>query len=149
MRADGIRNGNGTARRNGSRNRATGARRLTVVEEPRTLDEFTSDALEAAMAAGLTYVGLRGVVVDRLLLHYVPLSLAVREQIVPLILVGDTLTIASTRPDPDIGPITRRFPKLTIELVIAPAREISELLVRCEDPAGDVRTKAEAVGSGG
>ena len=138
MSANGRRNG--AANRNGSRNGAligsAVARRLAVVEEPPTLDHSTSDALEAAMEAGLTYVGLRGVVVDRLLLHYVPLSLAVREQIVPLILVGDTLTIASTRPDPDIGAIARRFPKLVIELVIAPAPEISELLAHCEGSSG-------------
>lgn len=94
-----------------------------------TTDE-TRAALAIALDAGLPYTGLRDFTPDPKLFSYVPLSLATREVVVPVILVGDTLKVASARPDPDLSLVRSRFPYLSIDIVIAPAPEIDLALQR-------------------
>lgn len=94
------------------------------------------DALRIALDAGLPYTGLRGFEVDPRLWHYVPQRLAVTERIVPVILVGSTLTIAATHPDPDLSHLRDAFPNLQLSVAIAPAPEIDHLLGQL-DPTPD------------
>lgn len=85
-------------------------------------------ALEIAMKSGRPFSSLRGAEPDRRLLLYLPLELAERELVLPLILIGDTLTVASAFLDPDLSLIEERFPKVQIELVIAPYHELMDCL---------------------
>jgi hypothetical protein len=87
-----------------------------------------NEALQIALEAGCAYTGLRGFSVDPRLWHYVPRGLAHREHVVPVILVGDTLKLASARPDPDLRALSARFPNLEVEVVIAPSHEIAAVL---------------------
>jgi hypothetical protein len=87
-------------------------------------------ALAIAMGSGLAYSGLRDFRPDPKLFHYVPPALAARESVVPVILVGDTLKVASARPDPDLSLVRSRFPYLSVDIVIAPAGEIAQALQR-------------------
>lgn len=91
------------------------------------------DALRIALDAGLPYTGLRGFDVDPRLWHYVPQRLALAERIVPVILVGDTLTVAATRPDPDLTHLRAAFPNLQLSVAIAPTAEIDQLLRRLQE----------------
>lgn len=94
------------------------------------MNEDARDALAVALDAGLGYTGLRGFVPDPKLFHYVPAALAARERVVPVVLVGDTLKVASARPDPDLSLVRSRFPYVTVDIVIAPAAEIDQALQR-------------------
>jgi hypothetical protein len=87
-------------------------------------------ALATALDAGLGYTGLRDFVPDPKLCHYLPAALAARERVVPVILVGDTLKVASATPDPDLSMLRQRFPYLALDIVIAPAVEIDQALAR-------------------
>ena len=95
----------------------------------------THDALAVALAAGLEFTGLRGFEPDPKLFHYVPSSLAAREKVVPVILVGDVLKVASASPTPDLSLVRSRFPYVTVDIVIAPASEIDAALRRAELPS--------------
>jgi len=86
------------------------------------------DALRIAVGSGRAYAGLRGLEVDARLWHYVPRDFAEREGVVPMALGADTLTLASSRPEPDLEPLVARFPKLQIDVVLAPAHEIACVL---------------------
>ena len=72
----------------------------------------------------LPLVGLRGFVPDEKLFLYVPVTLAQRERICPLVLVGDSLKLATAYLDPDLSYVRGRFPHLELELVIAARSEI-------------------------
>jgi hypothetical protein len=87
-------------------------------------------AMAVALDAGLGYTGLRDFEPDPKLFHYLPPALAARERTVPVILVGDRLKVASSRPDPDLSLVRQRFPYLTVDIVIAPAVEIERALQR-------------------
>jgi hypothetical protein len=93
------------------------------------IDE-THSAMAIALEAGLGYTGLRGFQPDPKLFHYLPPALAAREVVVPVILVGDRLKVASARTDPDLSLVRSRFPYLTVDIVIAPAVEIERALAR-------------------
>jgi hypothetical protein len=92
-------------------------------------------AMAVALEAGLGYTGLRDFEPDPKLFHYLPPTLAAREQTVPVILVGDRLKVASARPDPDLSLVRRRFPYLAVDIVIAPAAEIDRALQRASGPS--------------
>lgn len=92
-------------------------------------------ALAVALDSGLDYTGLRDFTPDPKLFHYVPPTLAARETVVPVILVGDTLKVASARPDPDLSLVRSRFPYVTVDIVIAPAAEIEQALRRAPGTA--------------
>ena len=87
-------------------------------------------ALEIAISSGRPFTALRGVEPDPKLFLYVPLELAERELVFPLILIGDSLTVASAFLDPDLGLVQWRFPNLQVELAIAPCSEIRDALTR-------------------
>lgn len=89
-------------------------------------------ALELSMRTGLPYAALRDFTLDRRLLSYVPLELARAVRVVPLLLVGDSLKLASAVPDPDLGDLRARFPYLTVDIVLAPGREIDLVLQRAQ-----------------
>lgn len=90
------------------------------------------DALRIALQSGLPYTGLRDFEIDPRLLRYVPLRVATEEQIVPVVLIANTLTIAAPRPQPDLTTVRKHFPHLGIDVVIAPATEIAAALRRAE-----------------
>jgi len=87
-------------------------------------------AMAVALDSGLGYTGLREFEPDPKLFHYLPPALASRERVVPVILVGDRLKVASASPDPDLSLVRSRFPYLTVDIVIAPAVEIERALAR-------------------
>lgn len=89
-------------------------------------------ALDLALRHGLPYAGLRGFEADPRLFHYVPLTFAVQHRLLPLLIVGDTLKLASAVPDPDVSLLTTRFPYLTLDIVIAPGPEIDRVLERAQ-----------------
>lgn len=93
------------------------------------------DALRLALESGLPYTGLRGFDVDPRLLRYIPLQHAAKAQVVPVILIGDTLKVASATADPDLAAIRKAFPNLRLDVVIAPAAEIAASLHRAEGAA--------------
>lgn len=88
------------------------------------------EALAVALAAGIEFTGLRDFTPDPRLFAYVPATLASRECVVPVILVGDTLKVASARADPDLSLVRSRFPYVTLDIVAAPASEIEAALRR-------------------
>ncbi len=85
-------------------------------------------ALEAAAKAGLPFAGLRGFEADPRLFVYLPLPIALRERVCPLLLVGDSLKLASVYPDPDLSYLERRFPNLRVDLTLAPRAELLRAL---------------------
>ncbi|WP_205696579.1 hypothetical protein [Conexibacter sp. SYSU D00693] len=89
-------------------------------------------ALAIAHAAGLPYSGLRDVTPDARLLRYVPPRVAREQKVVPVVLVGDTLKVASATAHPDLHAVTDAFPGLTIDLVVAPEPEMDAVLGRLE-----------------
>ena len=89
-------------------------------------------ALDVALRSGLPYTGLREFDADPRLFHYVPLQYAVQHRILPMLIVGDTLKIASAVPDPDLSLLTTRFPYLAVDIVIAPGPEIDRVLERAQ-----------------
>lgn len=91
------------------------------------------EALDLALRHGLPYTGLRDVEdVDPRLFHYVPLAYATQHRVVPLIVVGDTLKLASATPDPDLSAVRARFPYVALDIVIAPGPEIDRVLERAQ-----------------
>ncbi len=94
------------------------------------MNSESREALATALNAGIGYTGLRDFVPDPKLCHYVPAALAAREKVVPVILVGDTLKVASATTDPDLSVVRQRFPYLALDIVIAPAAEIDHALHR-------------------
>jgi hypothetical protein len=112
------------------------ARRARPGERPEELlfdlgliDE-ESYALELAAANGLPFTGLRGFSPDPRLFAYLPLPIAMRERLCPLIMIGDSLKVASAYVDPDLSYASRRFPSMQIDLTLAPRGEILEALNR-------------------
>ena len=85
-------------------------------------------ALELAARSGLQYLGLRGFLVDERLLLYVPQLVALAERVCPIVMVGDSLKLASAYLEPDLDSVRSRFPRLDIELVISSRDEILEAL---------------------
>lgn len=81
-------------------------------------------AVELAASSGRAYTGLRGFVPDPAHFLYVPLEVATRERVCPLLLVGDSLKLASAYLDPDLRSVTTRFPHLELDLVVSPRSEI-------------------------
>ena len=81
-------------------------------------------ALELAAGSGRPFTGLRGFVPDPALFLYVPLALALEERVCPLLLVGDSLKIASAYLDPDLSSVRARFPNLELDLVVGARSEI-------------------------
>jgi hypothetical protein len=94
--------------------------------------ETAHEALDLALRAGLPFSGLRDFHPDPRLFRYVPLSWAVQQRIVPMLVVGDTLKVASPRADPDVSLIHTRFPYLAVDIVIAPGNEIDLVLLRAQ-----------------
>jgi len=89
-------------------------------------------ALELAGRAGRPFTGLRGFMPDLRLFVYLPLPIALRERVCPLVLVGGSLKLATAFLDPDLSHLAR-CPSLQQELVVAPRREILEALNRVAD----------------
>ena len=89
-------------------------------------------ALEVALRHGLPYTGLRDFDADPRLFHYVPLLYAVQHRVLPMLIVGDTLKVASAVPDPDLSLLRTRFPYLAVDIVIAPGPEIDRVLERAQ-----------------
>ena len=115
------------------------ARRARPGERPeellfdlRLLDEHDF-AHELAGRTGRQFTGLRGFDADPRLFFYLPLPIAMRERLCPLVLVADSLKLASAYADPDLSYLARRFPSLQVELAIAPRSEIVEALNRVAD----------------
>jgi hypothetical protein len=80
------------------------------------------------MDSGLPYTGLRGFEPDAKLFRYLPLPMAAALRVVPLVVVGDRLKLASSIPRPDLSALRERFPYLAVDIVIAPGREIDVVL---------------------
>lgn len=89
-------------------------------------------ALDIALRNGLPYTGLREFVADQRLFHYVPLPYAVQHRVLPMLIVGDTLKVASAVPEPDLSLLKTRFPYLAVDIVIAPGPEIDRVLERAQ-----------------
>ena len=85
-------------------------------------------ALALALRSGLPYQGLRGFVPDERLFLYFPLAHARAQRIVPLVLIDDTLTLATAFVDVNLTFLRERFPNLRLTVVISPRREILEAL---------------------
>jgi hypothetical protein len=85
------------------------------------------------MDTGLPYTGLRGFDVDPRMWLYVPHVVALAQQVVPMILIGDRLQVASATPEPDLSVVRRHFPMLEIDVTIAPAAEIRRVLASHPD----------------
>jgi hypothetical protein len=115
------------------------ARRARPGERPEELlfDLWLLDehgfAHELSGRTGRQFTGLRGFEPDPRLFFYLPLPVAMRQRVCPLVLVGDSLKLASAYLDPDLSYLARRFPSLQIELAIAPRSEILEALNRIAD----------------
>jgi hypothetical protein len=85
-------------------------------------------ALQLAVRSRLPYEGLRGFIPDPKLFLYVPVATAVAQRVCPLVLVDDSLKLASAYLDPDLLAVRTRFPNLDLSLVIAPRNELLEAL---------------------
>jgi hypothetical protein len=94
--------------------------------------DSSREALDLALRNGLPYTGLRDFEPDLRLFHYVPLQFALQQRIVPLLVVGDTLKVASASPDTDLSLLRTRFPYLGVDMVIAPGPEIDRVLERAQ-----------------
>lgn len=104
-----------------------GERAEDVLLDLKLADDRTL-ALTLAMRSGRRFEGLRGFEADARLFLYLPLALARRERVLPIVLVGDALMVASAYLDPDLSYLDERFPRLRLELVVAPRSEILEAL---------------------
>ena len=85
-------------------------------------------ALELAFRSGLPYGGLRGFIPDPQLFLYVPVATAVTQRVCPLVLVDESLKLASAYLDPDLLAVSTRFPNLDLDLVIVPRDELLDAL---------------------
>lgn len=81
-------------------------------------------ALELAASSGRPFNGLRGFRPNAALFLYVPLALALQERVCPLVLVGDSLKVASAYLDPNLASVAARFPNLELDLVVGARSEI-------------------------
>lgn len=90
------------------------------------------EALDVALSSGLPYSGLRDFEPDPRLFHYVPLTYALSHRLLPMLIVGDTLKVASAVADPDLSLLKTRFPYLAVDIVIAPGPEIDRVLERAQ-----------------
>jgi hypothetical protein len=106
-----------------ARRARSGERPEELLFDLRLLDE-DDFAHELAARSGLAFTGLRGFAPDPRLFAYLPLPIAMRERVCPLVLVGDSLKLASAYLDPDLSHVARRFPSLELELTVAPRNEI-------------------------
>src|SRR6266496_3349336 len=95
-----------------------------------TADLMMDEQLELALRTNHAYTGLRGFEPDSKLFVYIPHSLARRERVIPLVLIGDTLKVAADRVDPDLSLVERRFPALTVDIVLASSRELDAVLAQ-------------------
>jgi hypothetical protein len=91
------------------------------------------EAVRIAFEAGLPYTGLRDFRPDDRLWRLVDPARAQQARIVPLLVVGDRLKVASAAPDPDLTGIDGRYGG--VDVVIAPAREIDAALATLPPPA--------------
>jgi hypothetical protein len=89
-------------------------------------------ALDIALRNGLPSSGLRDFAPDPRLFHYIPLPYAVQNRLLPIVIVGDTLKVASATPEPDLSLLRTRFPYLAVDIVIAPGPEIDRVLERAQ-----------------
>jgi hypothetical protein len=89
-------------------------------------------AAEIAERAGRQLTSLQGVEPDAGLLLYAPLDLCERESVFPVILVGDTLVLASAFNDPDLSSVEDHFPKLDLDIQIAHRSEVLDLISRAK-----------------
>ena len=85
-------------------------------------------ALELSLRSGLPYAGLRGFIPDPKLFLYVPVATAVAQRVCPLVLVDDSLKLASAYLYPDLLAVRMRFPNLDLDLVIVPRDELLDAL---------------------
>lgn len=85
-------------------------------------------AIELALRSGLPYGGLRGFIPDPKLFLYIPVATAVAQRVCPLVLVDDSLKLASVYLDPDLLGVRTRFPNLDLALVIVPRDELLDSL---------------------
>ncbi len=85
-------------------------------------------ALELAVRSRRHYTGLRGFIPDPRLFLYIPVATAMAQRVCPLVLVQDSLKVASAYLDPDLHAVETRFPNLELELVLAPRSEILDAL---------------------
>ena len=89
-------------------------------------------ALDLALRHGLPYTGLRDFDPDPRLFHYIPLPYAIQQRIVPMLIVGEALKVASATANPDVSLLKTRFPYLGVDIVIAPGPEIDRVLERAQ-----------------
>jgi Type II secretion system (T2SS), protein E, N-terminal domain len=92
-------------------------------------------AFDLARRAGRALVGLRGFAPDPKLFLYVPLATAAAQKVCPLVLVGDSLKVASAYLDPDLLGVETRFPNLELELVVAVRSELLAALLQARAAA--------------
>jgi hypothetical protein len=85
-------------------------------------------ALQVAQESDLPYQGLRGLRPDPNLLLYLPAALARTGAVAPLGLKDNVLQLACTTPNPDLGALRDRFPRLALDLCVSPAEDIRDLL---------------------
>lgn len=90
---------------------------------------------EVAERTGRELTSVAAVAPDPGLLLYLPLDLAERETVFPVILVGDQLIVASAFNDPDLSAVESHFPRLELALSIAPRSEILALIERAKGGA--------------
>jgi hypothetical protein len=90
--------------------------------------DYRHQALELSRSLGRMFVGLRGHQPDPTLFSYIPADLAVRETMLPLALDGSTLRIAVSSAEPDLSQVRALYPHLQLDLLCAPANEITVLL---------------------
>ncbi|QEC46312.1 glycosyltransferase [Baekduia soli] len=86
------------------------------------------EAVRIAFEAGLPYTALRDFRPDERLWGRIAPEWAVRERVVPLLVVGDRLQLAATRPDPDLSALHGDW--AGVDVVIAPAGEIDAALAQ-------------------
>jgi hypothetical protein len=84
------------------------------------------EAVRIAFEAGLPFTGLRDFRPDERLWGRVAPEWALRERVVPLVVVGGRLKLAATRPDPDLSALAGAY--AGVDVVIAPAAEIDAAL---------------------
>ena len=97
------------------------------------------DPIALALRHWLRYSGLRDVELDARLVLYVPLALAERERVAPLSVDERVLTVATATPTPTSSSSTPASRASHVELVLAPAERIAELLHAAagRDPDGE------------
>jgi hypothetical protein len=99
------------------------------------------DAVRIAFEAGLPYAGLRDFRPDGRLLDAVPPGWPQAHRAVPIALDGDRLTLAVTRPRPDLSGLDPRY---AVDVVISPEGEIADALARLPAPAAPAQARLAA-----